>query len=810
MKNNIVREISALQIYKKYWDSYSKGDVETFASTLDETFEMIGTSETEICHTKVEGIEFLKAQIKEIVGKVEMRNRQIQKVTLNPVVLINECCDLYVLNGKDWNFYSKIRISTLLRNTEFGWKVVQQHGSLPDIRVDEGETLAIEKISKENLRLRDAVKRRTAELENKNHELAIEAALEKVRTVAMSMRKPEDMLDVCIRICEQLEEFGVSNIRNVQTAIIDAQSGQYLCFQYFPAYSQTTIENTEYLKSPVEREMVKHMLSSRNGHFIGKITGKDLEDFRSHRKKENHFPDPFLDTAAELSYCFLSIGEGGLGLSLYEAMAEGVLSLFQRFHQVFSLTYQRFRDIQLVEESARATKKQASLDRIRADISAMRHAEDLNRVTPLVFNELTSLGIPLIRCGVFIVHEKEKNLDIYLSTPEGKSLAAMTMPFGANQITARSVKAWKKGEVFIQHWNQDDFIAWGRSLQEQGYVSDLKAYQGADKAPESLHLNFVPFTQGLLYVGSPDNLTETQINLVKELTKSFAIAYARYEDFVKLEQAKTKVESAMSELKATQSQLIQREKLASLGQLTAGIAHEIKNPLNFVNNFSEVSIELLEEVMKEIQKLESRDELFIKENLEDIKFNLQKISEHGTRANAIVTSMMQHSRGGSSKMELTDLNDMVSEYVHLSYQGMRTGKNPIHVTIEFDLDDAVKKVKLIREEFSRVLLNLCNNAFDAMRQKNLDGPKGYAPKLSIRTKAKEKYIIIEIEDNGCGIPNDIKDKILQPFFTTKKGTEGTGLGLSITHDIVKAHGGDLKVESQENLGTTISISLETK
>lgn len=810
MKDDLVMEANALQVYQKYWDSYSKGDVETFASTLDETFEMIGTSEAEVCHSKVEGIEFLKAQINEIAGKAEMRNRQIHEVNLDPMVLINESCQIYVLNGTDWNFYSKIRISTLLRNTEFGWKVVQQHGSLPDNRVEEGETLAIEKINRENLELRDAVKRRTVELENKNRELAIEAGLEKVRAVAMSMRKPEDMLDVCRRISEQLEELGVSNIRNVQTAIIDEQAGQYLCLQYFPAYMQTTIENTQYHKSPVEHKMVKQMLSSRDGYFIGKISGKDLDSFRAHRKKEKHLSDPLLDKASELSYCFLSIGEGGLGLSLYAAMEERVLSLFQRFHQVFSLTYQRFRDIQLVEESARASKKQASLDRIRADISAMRHAEDLNSVTPLVFNELKTLGIPLIRCGVFIVHEKEKNVDIYLSTPEGKSLAAMTLPFGANQMTARSVKAWKKGKVFIQHWNQADFIAWGKSLQEQGYVSDLKTYQGAENAPESLHLHFVPFPQGLLYVGSPNTLTEAQINLIKELTKSFAIAYARYEDFVKLEQAKTKVEAAMSELKATQSQLVQREKLASLGQLTAGIAHEIKNPLNFVNNFSEVSIELLEEVLKEIQKQESRDEIFIKENLEDIKFNLQKISEHGTRANAIVTSMMHHSRGGSSKMELTDLNAMVREYVNLSCQGMRAGKNPILVDIEFDLDDAIGKVKLIQEEFSRVMLNLCNNAFDAIRQKNLERPEGYTPKLCIRTKSKRECIVIEIEDNGCGIPDDIKDKIFQPFFTTKKGTEGTGLGLSITHDIVKAHGGDLKVESQENLGTTISIYLKTK
>ena len=257
-------------------------------------------------------------------------------------------------------------------------------------------------------------------------------------------------------------------------------------------------------------------------------------------------------------------------------------------------------------------------------------------------------------------------------------------------------------------------------MQEQGHVKDLKTYQGADAPPESLHLHFIPFTQGLLYVGSTEILAEEQIDLVKALAKSFAIAYARYEDFVKLEHAKSAVESAMSELKSTQSQLVQQEKLASLGQLTAGIAHEIKNPLNFVNNFSEVSIEMIEEVMEERSKsLESRDETLVDEILEDIKSNLLKVHEHGTRANGIVTSMLQHSRGGSGKMAPTDLNALIKEYVNLSFHGMRANKNPIDVDIQLELEPSLEPVSLIKEDFTRVVINLCNNAFDAMREKFL-------------------------------------------------------------------------------------------
>ncbi|MCL6257644.1 ATP-binding protein [Aquiflexum sp. TKW24L] len=278
--------------------------------------------------------------------------------------------------------------------------------------------------------------------------------------------------------------------------------------------------------------------------------------------------------------------------------------------------------------------------------------------------------------------------------------------------------------------------------------------------------------------------------------------------------------NSLTDLKATQSQLVQQEKLASLGQLTAGIAHEIKNPLNFVNNFSEVSIEIIGETLEEFEKREERDETLIRENLEDIKSNLQKVHEHGSRANGIVTSMLQHSRGGSGQKEPTDLNALIQEYVNLSFHGMRAGKNPIDVEIILDLDPEVKEVSLVKEDFTRVVINLCNNAFDAMREKVLktqdtrhktqDGDSGnvrYNPKLMVSTMLEKGRVRISLEDNGPGIPDDIKDKILQPFFTTKKGTEGTGLGLSITHDIVKAHGGELEIESYVNKGTKFIINL---
>jgi signal transduction histidine kinase/ligand-binding sensor domain-containing protein len=293
-----------------------------------------------------------------------------------------------------------------------------------------------------------------------------------------------------------------------------------------------------------------------------------------------------------------------------------------------------------------------------------------------------------------------------------------------------------------------------------------------------------------------------------------------------LEQARV-IEVAYENLKAAKEQLVQQEKLASLGQLTAGIAHEIKNPLNFVTNFSDLSIELIEEAREELTRLTGntgkgttgaeKTEQNIPGNnssnsdagdpdnliliLNDIESNLRKIHLHGTRADGIVKSMLMHSRGGSGEMKPAPLNAVIQEYVNLSFHGMRAGKNPINVDIRLDLDDQIGDVPLITEDFSRVLLNLCNNAFDAMRQKQRDlndtgQSPAYEPVLTVRTRKQNGKIRIEIEDNGSGIPVDFQDKILQPFFTTKKGTEGTGLGLSISHDIIKAHGGDISIESK--------------
>jgi signal transduction histidine kinase len=289
--------------------------------------------------------------------------------------------------------------------------------------------------------------------------------------------------------------------------------------------------------------------------------------------------------------------------------------------------------------------------------------------------------------------------------------------------------------------------------------------------------------------------------------------------------ANKKLEKTLSNLKATQSQLIQSEKMASLGELTAGIAHEIQNPLNFVNNFSEVSGELIDELKAERSKLKARlpdgqaerDESLEEEILNDITQNLQKINHHGQRASGIVKGMLEHSRTSTGKKELTDINAIADEYLRLAYHGLRAKDKSFNADFKTEFDDALQKVNVISQDIGRVLLNLINNAFYAVNKKAKEGIEGYKPKVIVSTKLispsgggqGEVKVQISVKDNGDGIPTDLKDKIFQPFFTTKPSGEGTGLGLSLSYDIIKAHGGKLELEMSEEVGSTFIILIPT-
>ena len=309
-----------------------------------------------------------------------------------------------------------------------------------------------------------------------------------------------------------------------------------------------------------------------------------------------------------------------------------------------------------------------------------------------------------------------------------------------------------------------------------------------------------------------DEIAKTkQSALVAGLILVFILALVAFRGYKTKQKAnkllqlqKQQTEATLSELKTTQAQLIQSEKMASLGELTAGIAHEIQNPLNFVNNFSEVNTELIGEMQQEMDKGNYVDAKAISN---DIKENEQKINHHGKRADSIVKGMLQHSRSSTGVKEPTNINALADEYLRLSYYGLRAKDKDFNAIMNTDFDTNVGKINIVPQDIGRVILNLFNNAFYAVNEKKKTADENYQPTVIVQTKRIDNHVEISVSDNGNGIPQNILDKIFQPFFTTKPTGQGTGLGLSLSYDIIKAHGGEIKVESKEGEGSEFVIQL---
>jgi signal transduction histidine kinase len=310
--------------------------------------------------------------------------------------------------------------------------------------------------------------------------------------------------------------------------------------------------------------------------------------------------------------------------------------------------------------------------------------------------------------------------------------------------------------------------------------------------------------------------------LVTGLLIIFVAAIFLYRNNRQKQKANSVLETTLTDLKATQKQLVQSEKMASLGELTAGIAHEIQNPLNFVNNFSELNVELLEELRVKNEELGVKDE-DVSELLKDIKTNSEKINHHGKRADGIVKGMLQHSRSSTGQKEATDINALCDEYLRLAYHGLRAKDKTFNAEFTTEFDETIGKINVQPQEMGRVILNLINNAFFAVAKQSEiwsaqaddsgslasgQQPTPYTPTVTVTTKKLENTIEIKVTDNGIGIPANVKEKIFQPFFTTKPTGQGTGLGLSLAYDIVtKVHGGKLEVESEIGKGSSFIIEI---
>jgi len=643
-------------------------------------------------------------------------------------------------------------------------------------------------------------------------EATIEAALERVRGKAMSMHSSRDLADTIEVFYHEVESLSITP-RRCGVGLMDKET-------HFAELS--TMNTTELGESieiigklkmeghPVLEGVYDNWVLQKEYHPV--LRGDEIKQYYQLMRPQIAYPDYPTDTA-QYGYFFF-FNEGGVYAWTEKELSEDELKIYRRFTSVLSLTYKRYKDLKDAEANTREAIKQASLDRVRAETASMRTTRDLEKITPLIWNELTTLRVPFIRCGVFIMDEQHKQIHSFLSTPDGKAIAAFQLPYDSAGELSKVLAHWHKNEIFKDHWDEAAFAEWTKSLVNQGAIASEEQYSTAHR-PTNLDLNFLPFLQGMLYVGSEAPLSEEEIHLVQSLADAFSTAYARYEDFNKLESAKGQIEKTLVDLKQAQSQLIQSEKMASLGELTAGIAHEIQNPLNFVNNFSDVNKELLAEMKEEMDKGNAEDAKAI---ANDVIENEEKINHHGKRAGDIVKGMLQHSRKSTGQKEPTDINALADEYLRLSYHGLRAKDKEFNATMKTDFDNSIGKINIIPQDIGRVLLNLYNNAFYAVQQKQKEAPEQelptferlatlFEPTVSVTTKKSGNSILITVKDNGNGIPKNIVDKIFQPFFTTKPTGSGTGLGLSLSYDIVKAHGGEIKVESNEDEGSEFVIQL---
>ena len=1002
MKPTKKREKEVIEIYDKWMYSYLNGDVETYDSYLDTNFHFIGSTDNEEFLNRKDTTKFFEATAEQLSGKSQIRNETKIVEQFGELIFITHLFDAWFLNVEEWNYYGRFRFSNILEQNEKSWHFVYQHYSTPDVKAQEGETIGFEQISKENLELREAIKRRTIELEIKNRELEIEGALERIRAKALAMNITDDLLDVVVTLRSEFVKLGYEAqyfwhmmwLPETYEKAMTSGDGSKIGFVMslprhlhgdIPLLADWEQSNSATVVYPMNaKAAISYVDKMMNlGDFkkidpqaptpeditnIGGLTfimartshgeiGYSLPGIVEHPPKENleilvKFAKAFdlahhrflelqksarqarevqielalekvrsrtmamqhSDELQEASFlldeqvrelniktwgCAFNIygendstewfgNEAGI-LQTYKVPRAGIFNeyykkgqrgeslvikeftgdecvahyeymsslpiigdvlkklkktnngfptyqidhvvyfkygyllfitrehvpdahdIFKRFAKVFEQTYTRFLDLQKAEAQIREAQIENALERVRSRTMAMQRSDELPEAANDLFLQVQALGIPAWSAGYCIWSENKEKATAFMSS-EGVIQKPFILPnigVGYNFL-----KPSHNGETFHVEELGGELIKehyeFMRTLPVFGEVLD-----GVLKAGHSLptfqifHICY--FKHGYVMFITYERVPKSH-DIFKRFATVFEQTYTRFLDLqVKENQAtallteKKRLENTLSNLQTTQSQLIQAEKMASLGELTAGIAHEIQNPLNFVNNFSEVSNELIDEMNEELDKgdLEEAKAISL-----DIKQNLEKINHHGKRADNIVKGMLQHSRSSSGTKELTDINALADEYLRLAYHGLRAKDKSFNAELVTNFDNSIGSINIMPQDIGRVILNLITNAFYAVNEKKQRDTK-FKPIVAVSSKKSDKHITISVSDNGDGIPEKVKEKIFQPFFTTKPTGQGTGLGLSMSYDIVtKGHGGELQVESNEGEGTTFIINLK--
>lgn len=641
-------------------------------------------------------------------------------------------------------------------------------------------------------------------------EAKIEASLEKVRGVALTLKKSDDMLDIAQVLYEQLLVLGFSDIRNAIIDIHNEDNETFIDYDYSHDMSSAVTQFSFY-GDPVIEQQIQKVQSSHDAFFEIELRGEQLEELIETRRANGEKDDPRLRQTDLLTYNLYSFGNGAIGISNFGVLSDDQKEVLKRFRNVFTFAYKRYTDLAKAEAQALEAKIEAALEKVRNVALGMTQSDHLLEIVQALYEQLQDLGFDGIRNAIIDVNNEDEEtfMDYDYSDEMGGTVTLMSYnddPTLEEQLRVIASTTDSYSEMVLEGQQLQDLIAMRRKNGE----ADDPRLENATSVSYILYA----FGNGAIGISNFGVLNDHQRSILDRFRNVFIFAYQRYNDLAHTEaQAaallaeKQRLEVALSNLQQTQDQLIQSEKMASLGELTAGIAHEIQNPLNFVNNFSEVSNELIDELDEELSKGDLEE---VKLLLVDIKSNLEKINHHGKRADGIVKGMLQHSRKSNAKKEPTDINKLADEYLRLAYHGLRAKDKSFNATLETHFDEDIETVAVIPQDIGRVILNLITNAFYACNErKKSSEEKNFKPTVSVITKQHKKQVLVSIKDNGIGIPKQVVDKIFQPFFTTKPTGQGTGLGLSMSYDIIKAHGGELKVETEENVGTTFQIILPT-
>ncbi|HRX96484.1 MAG TPA: FixH family protein, partial [Bacteroidales bacterium] len=377
--------------------------------------------------------------------------------------------------------------------------------------------------------------------EQQNRETQIELSLERIRAKTMAMQNSEELGQTVQVLFDELKQLGLDDLNLCGIGIFQEKHRMeaWTASQKKGSDSGLVIGNIDMKQHPMLDQVYKSWEAGEGStHYV--LEGQDkIKYFENINNQQGYKAGRDISKLPEHTFAnAFYFNEGCLYAFTFDDISKEKADIYKRFASVFGQTYRRYLDLQIAEARTLEAIKQSSLDRIRGQIASMRNTDDLRQITPLIWNELTALDVPFFRCGVFIVDEKKKHVQVYLTTPEGKSLAALDLDFDQSDLTRNTVASWRKKEVYQQHWNKDEFIAWAQEMMKLRQIKKPEKYQGGENPPESLHLHFIPFAQGMLYVGHEEQLEQDKIDLVKSLAEAFSFAYARYEDFVVLEEAK--------------------------------------------------------------------------------------------------------------------------------------------------------------------------------------------------------------------------------------------------------------------------------